>query len=226
MYDVRADHTELLPHDPGLFLAPVWSPEGDRWLAVSASGDIDQLKIFGPGEVGDTQTVASAPRGEIAFSWSPSGQQVAYAVRRSKTDPFYGPIHVFDMRTEVSQRITDRGFRILGFFWSPDGQRIGYLTRQTFFEPIRMQWRVYDFIQETDRGFKAFQPSLQWQFVINSFNQYTQSHRFWSPDGRYLVFADRDQELVERVWLIDTWSMDGSNTILIDEGTLGIWSWN
>jgi Tol biopolymer transport system component len=62
--------------------------------------------------------------------------------------------------------------------------------------------------------------------VIGSFNQYAQSHRFWSPDGRYLVYAERTPDLIEQVWLIDTRSEDGSNASLIDEGTIGFWSWN
>ena len=62
--------------------------------------------------------------------------------------------------------------------------------------------------------------------AIGSFNQYAQSHRFWSPDGRYLVYAERTPDLIERVWLIDTRSEDGSNASLIGEGTIGFWSWN
>ena len=89
-----------------------------------------------------------------------------------------------------------------------------------------MQWRVYNVDSGEDRGFKVFNPSLHMRFVMSSFNQYAQSHRFWSPDGRYLVYANRDPLNAERIWLIDTWSEDGNNAILVDEGTMGFWSWN
>jgi hypothetical protein len=89
-----------------------------------------------------------------------------------------------------------------------------------------MQWRVYNFSENKDRGFKMFRPSFQMNFMVSSFNQYAQSDRFWSPDSRYLVYADRDQTLVERVWLIDTWAEDGSQAILVDKGAIGLWSWN
>jgi hypothetical protein len=63
------------------------------------------------------------------------------------------------------------------------------------------------------------------RFAIHSFNQYAQSHRFWSPDGRYLVYADRDRALVERVWLVDTWAERGADPIPVDAGSIGFWSW-
>jgi hypothetical protein len=85
---------------------------------------------------------------------------------------------------------------------------------------------VYDLAQNQDRGFKAFNPSLQMRFVIASFNQYAQSHRFWSPDGRYLVYASRNEILrQEQVGLVDTWAEDGPQTIVVAGGSMGFWSW-
>jgi hypothetical protein len=62
--------------------------------------------------------------------------------------------------------------------------------------------------------------------MLGSFNQYTLSHSLWSSDSRYLVYADRDERQVERVWLIDTQAERGAAPIFVGEGTLGIWSWN
>jgi Tol biopolymer transport system component len=61
--------------------------------------------------------------------------------------------------------------------------------------------------------------------MIHSFDQYAQSHRFWSPDGRYLVYADRDDQSGDRIWLVDTKAEKGADPILIDGGSIGIWSW-
>ena len=63
------------------------------------------------------------------------------------------------------------------------------------------------------------------RFALHSFDQYAQSHRFWSADGRYLVYAGRDSMAVDRVWLVDTWADRGADPILVDEGTLAYWSW-
>lgn len=62
-------------------------------------------------------------------------------------------------------------------------------------------------------------------FVIGSFAQFAQSHRFWSPDGRYLPYADRDRHLNERIWLVDTWAVRSAAPLLVDEGVIGVWSW-
>jgi TolB protein len=198
---------------------------------VTAADSLDQLQRFpAPGSTPDSAarpvTLTVASDSQMVFSWSPDGDQVAFAVRRSSNDPFYGPVHIFDTRTGQVRRITDVGFRILGFFWSPDGQRLAYLIRQALPDTAWMQWRVYNLVQNRDRGFSAFNPSTQMRSVIGSFNQYAQSHRFWSPDGRYLVYADRNPDLIEQVWLIDTWHEDGTNSSLIGEGTIGFWSWH
>ena len=223
MYDIDRDELRLLAHEPGLFLAPAWSPQGDRWLAVSAQAELDQLQSFGADL---PMTLTTAPDGQVVFAWSPQGDQVAYAVRQYSSDPFYGPVQIFDVTTGRTQRVTDLGFRILGFFWSPDGQHLAYITRQPLFDSVWMQWRVYDLANEQDRGFKMFHPSFQMRFMISSFNQYAQSDRFWSPDSRYLVYADRDPANVERVWLVDTRAEDRTQAILVDEGAIGLWSWN
>ncbi len=89
-----------------------------------------------------------------------------------------------------------------------------------------MQWRTYDLGKEQDRGFSAFHASPLMGRKISSFDQYAQSHRFWSPDGRYLVYADRDRTLTDRVWLVDTWAKPGADPILVGEGSVAVWSWN
>jgi dipeptidyl aminopeptidase/acylaminoacyl peptidase len=223
MYDLERDYLRELPHEPGLFVAPAWSPQGDRWLGVSAEAELDSLQSFG---VDQPITLKTFTNGQMVFAWSPEGDRVAYAVREKPSDPFYSAVYLFEVQSGETRRITDVGFRILGFFWSPDGQRLAYLTHQPLFDSVWMQWRVYHLAEGRDRGFKMFQPSFQMRFIVSSFNQYVQSDRFWSPDSRYLVYADRDQTLVERVWLIDTWTEDGSQAILIDEGAIGLWSWN
>ena len=222
LHDVEQDQTEILPYPPGLFMAPAWSPQGRRWLGVSADEKFDQLQTF---EANQPATLTSVLDNHFVFAWSPAGDQVAYAIRKSNDDPVYGPIHLFDLRTQQSRQLTDTPFRIVAFFWGPDGQRIGYLKQVTP-DDVWLQWRMYDLVQDRDRGFEAFFPSFHMRFMVGSFNQYAQSDRFWSPDSRYLVYADRDPKLVERVWLIDTWAERGAEPILVDEGSIGIWSWN
>jgi hypothetical protein len=223
LYDVERDHTQSLTQAPGSYLAPAWSLAGEAWLAVSAEGEKNQLRSFGP--TGATALVTTSDY-EVEFSWSPNGSQVAYALQERGTERVYGPIHIFDLRTGQTRQVTVHSFRILGFFWAPDGQRLAYLTRLDVGDAVWTQWRAVDVVGGRDRGFAAFHPSPWMRSMISGFGQHAQSHRLWSPDGRYLVYSDRDNALVDRVWLVDTWADSGTKPMLVDEGAIGIWSWD
>jgi TolB protein len=243
-HDVASGTSSAWPVEPGLFHAPAWAPDGRAWLAVIGSGTrraIDRLQSFG-GQIpvgsrrdypAQSEVLAAAHDSRIAFAWSPDGSRVAYAVGRpgryeEPGDTFYGPVHVWQAETGEARALTNPAFDIAGFFWSPDGQRLAYLSRLVLPDAIWMQWRTYDVDRQVDRGFAAFHPSPLMRFMIHSFNQYAQSHSVWSPDGRYLVYADRGRDLVDRVWLIDTEAPPaegGTQPILVDEGSLGVWSW-
>lgn len=217
--------------NPGLFDAPAWAPDQRHWLAVAANGDTDRLLRYAAS--GDPGTVLTrAPDRRIAFAWSPDGSRVAYAVQERRDDAFYGPVHFWQSRGNVQMgeagALTNPAFDVAAFFWSPDGRRLAYLSRLVLPDEVWFQWRVYDLDRRVDRGFTAFHPTPLMQFMIHSFNQYAQSHSVWSPDGRFLVYADRDRRLTDRVWLVDTWApaVDGrTEPILVGEGSLGVWSW-
>ena len=220
---------ESLRMDPGLFIAPAWSPLGDEWLLVTNQDNRDYLYRTEAQQTGlipeIRQTLTTTEDKHIVFTWSPEGKRVAYSTLRSSDGLTFGPIQVYDLESGETKQITASSFNISGFFWSPDGNRIGYLTRLELRDANWMQWRVYDLSQDLDRGFAAFHPSYQMRYVISSFNQYAQSHRLWSPDGRYLVYADQDDEGVNRVWMVDTFAARGADPILVAKGSMGFWSW-
>ncbi|GAB4462113.1 MAG: PD40 domain-containing protein [Anaerolineae bacterium] len=220
-FSLDTDRAEPLSQPPGLFLAPAWSPTGEGWLGVLADDATDRLHLL---DAAAPQPLAEALDNQFAFVWSPDGRQAAYAIRKSATDPLFNPIHIVNVQTGQSRRLTDRAFRIAAFFWSPDGEKLAYLQQPAVGEDW-LQWRVYNLRTGIDRGFAVFVPSYQMLYVLGSFNQYAQSHRLWSADSRYLVYADRDEGLVQRVWLVDTANPNGAQSILVDEGTFGVWSW-
>jgi hypothetical protein len=222
LYDLERDRVQLLSLEPGLYQAPAWPSAGEAWLAVSWEEE-NQLQSFSPD--GATALLTSSSD-EIAFSWSPAGRKVAYAVHERGAERVYGPIHIFDPDTGQTRQVTNDSFHILGFFWAPDGQRLGYLTRLDLGHAVWTQWRAIDLVSGQDRGYAAFHPSPWMQRLVSSFSQHAQSHRLWSPDGRYLVYADRDDALVDRVWLVDTWADRGAKPTMVAEGVIGIWSWN
>jgi TolB protein len=220
---------ESLNTEPGLFIAPAWSPRNDEWLLVAAQNERDTLyrtmAARTSTDLGTGEILATAADKHIVFSWSPNGNRIAYSILRDGDGLIFGPVHVYDQETGETRQITAPSFDISGFFWSPDGERIGYLSRLALRDETWLQWRVYDLAEELDRGFAAFNPSYQMRYVVSSFNQYAQSHRLWSPDGRYLVYADQDDASIERIWMVDTFAERGADPILVSEGSMGFWSW-
>jgi Tol biopolymer transport system component len=223
-YPLATQQSAILPVAPGFFLAPAWSPDGASWLDVVAAPGQGAILRRVLTSTGEAETIATN-QFDIAFAWSPDGRQVAYAARGYGTDPFLGPIHLYEVATQTSRRLTDVGLHVQAFFWSPDSQRIGYINWLAVPNEHWAQWRVYDVARSQDRGFKAFVPTHPMRLIIGSFNQFAQSHALWSPDGRYLLYADRDRQLVERIWLIDTWAAQQRDPLLVSEGSLGVWSW-
>ena len=63
------------------------------------------------------------------------------------------------------------------------------------------------------------------RLVIGGFNQSAQSHRVWSADSRYLVYANVDALAEEQVWVVDTQAPRGTKPHFIAKGALGVWSW-
>ena len=228
-FSLETRQIEALRVDSGLFIAPAWSPLGDEWLFVANQDDRDYLYRTSANLVRINpklqQALATAEDKHMVFSWSPMGDRVAYSTLKSSDGLIFGPIQVYDLESEETKQITSPSFDISGFFWSPDGQRIGYLSRLALRDAAWMQWRVYDFAEDLDRGFAAFNPSYQMLYVVSSFNQYAQSHRLWSPDGRYLIYADQDDARVERIWMVDPFAERGADPILVAEGSMGFWSW-
>lgn len=250
LFHVDRQRSTFLASPPGLFLAPALAPQGNRWLAgvepsLAAQEQMgyrtrlwlgtmppaahEQAADTGTGKH-DTLVVAdgrplAAGLADVSFAWSPDGTKIAYAIRRAPGDPVFGPLHLYDLATGQQRQLTDRGFRPQAFFWSPDSRRLAYTHRLGLPEDRWVQWRTVDVESGEDRGFAPFNPSGHMRAILGSFNQYGQSHRLWSPDGRYLVFADVDSLRVERIWLVDTLAPKGEAAIFISTGALGYWSW-
>ena len=222
LHDLAARRTQTLAPAPGSFLAPAWSPDGSAWLTVTEREAGNGLLLVTPEE----QTVIATGPADIAFAWSPDGARIAYARRDAPTAPAYGAIHVHDVATGQTTRITAPGFHPRAFFWSPTGDRLAYINWLAIPAAHWSQWRVYDFENAAERGYPAFNPTPHLRMIIGSFNQYAQSHRFWSADGRYLLYTDRDKALTERIWVVDTLAEEREEPIFVAQGSLGVWSWD
>ncbi|MEM7116066.1 MAG: hypothetical protein AAF614_26735 [Chloroflexota bacterium] len=222
-YEIATKTAIELLQSTGKFIAPAWSPAGGGWTAVLADGETAQLVLQ---QADEQQLLATASNSqEIAFNWSPDGSKIAFMIRGQENDPFYGGLQLYDLESQTTRSLTAPSFHPLAFFWSPNSKQLAYLAWIPLGNNDWAQWRVVDLETGRDRGFQQFHPTPAMRFVLDSFNQYGQSHRLWSPNGRYLVYAERDFTDIEAVWLVDTWAESGTEPILIDEGSLAFWSW-
>lgn len=223
---------ETLNVMPGVFRAPAWSPVDDRLLVtvLNNDGDTADLTIV---TAADQSILARSLRGPASFAWSPNGDYVAYTDRQ-------GPLLVIDSRTgSVIAQSTVSG--VGAFFWSPDSQHIAYITlapasntfsAQSMFktkvvtyqqEPIELAWSVLDVQTGARRSFGAFSPTEEMLYMLIYFDQFVQSHRIWSPDSRYIIYAEVTPGGQANINLLDTIQSNAVPFALVD-GFIGIWS--
>jgi dipeptidyl aminopeptidase/acylaminoacyl peptidase len=141
--DVESGRTRQLTNGKKSSMAPAWSPDG-RWIAfVSDRDDKRQVYLIDP-TAGEAQTLTSAPEGVMGFAWSGDGRRIAYTSldepndARRERDKRYGEfeivdqdhrmahLHVIDVATRESRRLTSGAFTVGSFRWSPDGRQIAF----------------------------------------------------------------------------------------------------
>lgn len=187
----------------GPFLAPAVAA-GRVVYAVADAPDADPSVT-----VTDSAVVVHAPPDarRVAFAPSPDGSRLALAVRRGpQTTPeqAFGHPWIVDLGTGEVSRVGPPSLWAKAFYWAPDSLRLAYLTwLDNDLRPYN-QWRVFDVRTGEDHGFVAFQPTRTFETLTTFFDQFGQSHRLWSPDGRYLTYAAVSNEGQDQVWLLDT----------------------
>lgn len=234
IYDVVSNSvTETLESQPGRMLTPQWSPIDNRLLLGIRNENTTDLVIVNDGE---QTTLVGELTNPVWFNWSPDGSSVAYIDRE-------GPVIILDAATgEEVSRTPVSG--VIAFFWSPDSQHIAYLTlgaqpgsfsaydpavaksvafKQQEQEPVGLAWSVLDLTDGANRRYTPFQPTNEFIYLLQYFDQFSPSHRVWSPDSRYLVFPQVSAEERPIISLLDA-RLDGAVPTEIAEGIIGIWS--
>ncbi len=229
-----------LPDAPGIFQAPAWSPDGQQFLfARETETKTDELVLA----KGDERRVLALSRTGLVFVWSPRGDRIAFAIPNSRNSFLYDSVTVTDLEGQ-SQHVVARG-TIAAFFWSPDGERIAVLSfDSTQLNPqgrlvparrpiapvpqsanVKLIWSVANVADGTFIAFPSFTPTDSFLLVVPYFDQYAQSQSLWSPDGRYLLFADVDEFGRPAIRMLDTTQPLLPARRLAD-GTFAVWSWH
>lgn len=224
---------------PGSFQAPAWSPGGERFLLVRENEHGEDELVLAEGN--DRRVLASSRTG-MAFTWSPLGNRIAFARPRSRDSLLYESVIVLDPDRKV-QQVVARG-NIVAFFWSPDGEQLAVLSLdESNLQPqgrggpakspvtlapqsfsVRLVWSVTHLVNEWSVDAASFRPTDPFLSLIPYFGQYAQSLAVWSPDSRFLVFADLDERERPAIRVLDT-RQPYQPAQQLAEGTFAVWSW-
>lgn len=226
--------------EPGFFQAPGISSSG-RYRAFAERNDDNRSELVIQDEQGTTQ-VTEPHIGQVALTWSPVDELLAYSSPTFDSIHSYGPLRLVDPNTGETKTLTQA--IVLAFFWSPDGQKIAYLTlpqqpdrsiqavsfspreqaedvRVVQREELRFELWLVDVQTAEKSRLATFLPSAIFlsQF-LPFFDQYALSHRLWSPRGDAIVFP-MVQDGISHLSIVQVES--GEIDILTD-GEIGFWS--
>ncbi len=235
-YVVSTTMLTTLEHLPAAFQAPGWSPtdQTQRLYARRTAGGSELVVDHG----GQLVSLVKFDDG-IIFGWSPDGQTVAYALN-TPSSFLYNGLAVIDQAGQQSQVLYHGD--ILAFFWSPDGQRLAFLTgalmepgnigrtgglaapRRQQRRTLQATWHVVNVKSGAVTDLTTFEPSADFLYVIQYFDQFAQSIALWSPDSRWLVYAGQPLGSPAGVYIVDT-RQANPRPQLVGPGQFAIWSW-
>lgn len=223
-----------LPITPGLFQAPVYSPDGEQLIVSSGTGPAGRLALL---ELdGAAQYLASVDRA-VAFDWSPTGEAVAFVEQQSADINGFGELMLLDMGDGAENHPRGTGVApVVAFFWSPTGENIAALTlavppgggaeqvnrRAQPSEP-HLRIVVLETASGESRVAAEFVPTSEFLTILPFYDQYQRSSTIWSPDGRALVFTGRRSDGQGGLFVLDI-DDAGSLPHLIGRGELAFWS--
>jgi len=234
VYDLATNRATDLPDTPGVFEAPSWSPTDQRLLIAGNDGISGRelreshIIIVDKGQRIDLSEITDTP---IYFEWSPDGTRVAWASGGDPLDPV-----IISQADDADQTVTTQVENVVAFFWSPDSTKLAVVALEPVGDDVAdmssplsviFTWWVVDTGTGEASKLARFFPTPEQFDLFRNFDQYAQSHRVWSPDSRYIVYADLPERgsktLPGTIRLIDT-EEPGSEAIALMEGRQAIFS--
>ncbi len=213
---------ERFADSPGGFRAPAWSSKGDKLAYVALGGGLSLLSVRDAR--GQVTRVASSPN-DIAFSWSPGGDWLAFAFASAASQAIYDGVEL--VRPDGTERHRLSQDPQVGFYWAPDGQRLALLGLDM--AARQLAWSTIQVDGKGRRQLASFSPANDFAFQLPFFDQYAQSSTLWSPDGHKLVYAaeganeqSNGSTSDERVMVLDVDGQTGPTAVA--RGGVAVWS--
>jgi len=162
-------HVRRIARDGSL---PAWSPDGARVAFTRDGGGISLV-----GKAGGAVRPLTSEQYGLEPSWSPDGRRIAFTRPGGCGDGFAIEVMRSDGRNEEQVSGSSEFEAHTAPAWAPDGRKIAYVHNAYVGESVTLHWtfpdsNTYDYVEpQLLKGKRPGRPS-------------------WSPDGRYLVFAD------------------------------------
>ena len=234
IYIMNPDGTEQvnLTKSPESEKAPTWSPDGKQ-IAFQSDGDGEIYVMNADGTDREPLTDNNLGKGSdiapwtasIYPAWSPDGERIAFSLDPKGDDR--SEIFVIDANGNQVNLTNTPVIREFLPAWSPDGRQIAYV----FFDDNRTESNFEDdvwdiFVMNANGGNRSR--------LTNSALDDIWTARFpkWSPDGEFIAFTARDDELfvmradgstrptsvaVVAAHLGFSWSPDGTQIAFVSE---------
>lgn len=242
--------TRVIEEFPAPFQAPVWLGEDETLVYADQTDGENFLVTTGP--LGEGRIELATFEGRLTFVVNDPGEYAALISRELPSggdggvitastrlqpapddddffdpdDPFADPVDVVptDMLSFIAlyggELTTVSGGKIVAFWWDPTGETLAWL------EPSddgggMLQWWFSDRNQVW--GGVSFTPSQT--FATNYlpfFDQYAQSHSFFSPDGTELTFAGQLANGEQGIFVVGI--ERGAQANKIADGVFAVWS--
>ena len=214
LHDTRDLSTLDLEADSLRYRAPAFSPDGERIAYVVEESGVGRLVTS---NVDGTDRVTLMDiLGEAAFAWSPAGEQIAVATRRSSR-PFYAELYVVNDDGSGTPSQLASG-RTAAFYWSPYGERVARAAYDG-----ALTWQTVDPASGDTLELTGFIPTPDFLTHIQFFDQFAPSHLVWSADSTKLVLTGAiERDVGPQVWVVDATGNDAPHPI--SEGRLGFWA--
>jgi Tol biopolymer transport system component len=222
---------------PGRFQAPDWSSDGSYFFYI-ATDDNGREAIYKANAKSLEQIELIKLRNSASLTLSPDGQHLAYLQIDGNGHPPFGTAYLIDTDGQNRRKLLDSP--VGSMYWSPNSSKLALLTitrrddgstakagglAAPLPQEVFLRWLIYDVKTEALEVLVSFVPTLAFLQTVPYFDQYHLSLTFWSPDSRYFVYTNEEDEGsgAGAVWVADTTGQEEARQV--GEGTLAVWSW-
>ncbi|MSQ35272.1 MAG: hypothetical protein EXR57_05595 [Dehalococcoidia bacterium] len=181
-----------------------------------------------------SRDLGDAP-GLLGFRWSPTADMIA--IVRGGQEGLFESLSLYSLADGSERLLVKR--TMYGFWWSPDGSKVAVAAVSSSYRRS-VDWYVVDIASGSETSLGSNLPTLEFEFVLSFFDQFSNASQIWSPDSRNIVVSGamlkaldkvpetRDQAQAppvnepEQAWVLD--ASGAFAPVAIGPGFLAFWS--